>query len=60
MEFGFGFVDAAYAVARLFVAGSLVYFLWMMVRLWNVMEVWSPETLRSLLGKDRDEARPLS
>ena len=61
MEFGFGFVDVIYAVARLFIAASLVYFLFLMIRVWNVMEVWSPETLRALLGKDGDGAsRPLS
>ena len=60
MELGFGWVDVVYAVLRLFIAVSFVYFLYMMARVWNVLEVWSPETLRSLLGKNRDEARPLS
>ena len=60
MELGFGWVDVVYAGARIFIAVSLVYFLLMMVRVWNVLEIWSPETLRSLLGKNRDEARPLS
>ena len=60
MELGFGWVDVVYVVVRFFITASLVYFLYMMVRVWNVLEVWSPETLRSLLGKDRNEARPLS
>ena len=54
MESGFGWVDMVYAVVRLFIAGSLIYFLCMMVRLWNVLEVWSPETLRSLIGRAQD------
>jgi hypothetical protein len=59
MELGFGWADVIYAVARLFIAGSLVYVLCMMVRIWNVLEIWSPETLRTLLGRERDETRPL-
>jgi hypothetical protein len=55
MELGFGWVDVVYTVARLLIAASLIYFLCMMVRLWNVLEVWSPETLRSLMGKSREE-----
>jgi hypothetical protein len=59
MELGFGWVDVVYTVARLFIAASFVYFLCMMIRLWNVLEIWSPRTLRALLGKERDETSPL-
>ena len=53
MEPGFGWVDVIYIALRLVIAASLVYFLCMMARLWNVLEIWSPETLRALLGRDR-------
>jgi hypothetical protein len=59
MELGFGWVDVVYAVARLFIFVSLVYFLCLMVRLWNVLEIWSPETLRAIFGKECDDTRPL-
>lgn len=55
MELGFGWVDLVYAVARLFVLASLVYFVYLMGRLWNELEIWSPKTLRALLGKEQDE-----
>jgi hypothetical protein len=55
MEPGFGWVDVVYAGARLFVLASLVYFVYLMGRLWNELEIWSPETLRALLGRERDE-----
>ncbi|HKU72026.1 MAG TPA: hypothetical protein VJQ51_14425 [Burkholderiales bacterium] len=45
--------------ALLLIAASLIYFLCMMVRLWNVLEAWSPETLRSLVGGECDHT-PLS
>jgi len=54
MELGFGWLDMVYTVVRLFIAVSLIYFLCMMVRLWDVLEVWSPETLRSLIGRGQD------
>ena len=56
MELGFGWVDVVYAGARLFVLGSLVYFVYLMGRLWNQLEIWSPETLRAFLGKEQDES----
>ena len=61
MELGFGWVDVIYAGARIFVLASLVYFVYLMCRLWNELEIWSPETLRALLGKERNEtSRPLT
>ena len=38
MELGFGWLDMVYTVVRLFIAVSLIYFLCMMVRLWNVLK----------------------
>ena len=54
MELGFGWLDVVVAVVRLVIAVSLIYFVFMMVRLWSVLKVWSPETLRSLVGRGHD------
>ena len=54
MELGFSWLDLVFTAVRLFIAVSLIYFVFMMVRLWNVLEVWSPETLRSLIGRGQD------
>ena len=54
MEPGFGWVEVTYTAVQFLIAASLIYFLCMMVRLWNVLEVWSPETLRSLIGRAQD------
>jgi hypothetical protein len=56
MESGFGWMDVVYAVARLFILASLVYFLHAMIRTWRLLEVWSPETLRALMGRGGDES----